>query len=227
MAKPKIGKIKKFLVSNKSLLVLIFVTCISLGTYFGCFESNVKRKTYEIGNINERLFANGSNDYVIFVEYSSKGAFIAGRKINVDIELRVANAKISKFKGKRVRIVFPGAEFFNEKDRSPLGIEDASIELKFTENMDGHKATGNIKLKYMSTGLFDEPVIIPFDTNGKFTYAVLIDEKPLHISSFVRRNKFIEIASLETQLQLKLTNLGIILSYYALYISLVSFLNKF
>ena len=62
------------------LAILFIVVLISFLTYNGIFEETVEYLSYEVGNVGTPLFTNGTNDYVMLVNFKSKGAFIAGRK---------------------------------------------------------------------------------------------------------------------------------------------------
>lgn len=201
------------------LLAILFVVVLAMSclTYRnGIFEETVGHTSYEVGNIGTPLFADGTNDYVMFVNLEAKGAFIAGRKVHVSIDF-IANRKADKFRESKLMVVFPGASEYP----IPKGYErvvDAYVELNFVNESFAH---GEKDIIYFMPELNAEPAVIPFKTNGKYSYNLLIDMAPQTADKFTRTNAFLYLAPLETRLQLKNNNLILILTFFAIYLAIV------
>ena len=69
--------------------------------------------------------------------------------------------------------------------------------------------------------LNSEAIVVPFKTNGKYTYNLAIDNAPQTPNKFTRTNTFLYIAPLETDLQLKNNNLILMLTFVAIYLTIV------
>jgi hypothetical protein len=189
---------------------------MSILTYFGLLEERVKYLSYEIGTVDTSVFEAATNDYVMFVNFKSKGAFIAGREIDVSIDFK-ALQKVEKFKNRDLRVVFPGAlPYPIPKDISKIA--EAHVELSFVDDDSAH---GEKTIIYQMPELAAQPALIPFKTEGKYTYNLLINMRPQTMDKFLRTNAFLYVAPLETKLQVKNNNLILILTYFAIYLAIV------
>jgi len=200
------------------LLAILFIVVLVMSflTYNGIFEETVEYLSYEVGNVGTPLFTNGTNDYVMLVNFKSKGAFIAGRKIHVSIDF-IANRKVDKLRESKLIVVFPGALEYP----IPKGYErvaEAYVELNFVNES---FAKGKKDIIYFMPESTAESAVIPFKTNGKYSYNLLIDMVPQTADKFTRTNAFLYLAPLETRLQLKNNNLILILTFFAIYLAIV------
>lgn len=202
------------------LVIALFVGVLVLSycTYFlGLFEGIVKYSSFEIGNMDTSLFEYGSNDYTLIVDWESKGAFVAGRKIHISIDFR-ANQKIDEFRQSELFVIFPGASQFPV----PQGFDrilDAHVDLELTDDASAHAEADII---YFMPEPNLEAAMVPWETNGKYTYNLVIDMKPQTSDQLVRKNACLYLAPLETELQLKNNRIVLVLTFFAIYFAIVS-----
>ncbi len=207
--------LKENLYTVSLLLSFILLLVLLYFTFNGAFEENVIFTSYEVGN-KGRLFENGTNDYVMLTDFESKGAFIAGRKIHVSIDF-VANRKADEFRKSELLVVLPGSTEF-PLPRGLNRVTEAYVKLNFINETFAH---GEEDIVYLMPELNLESAVVPFKTNGQYTYNLLINNVPQTPDSFIRTNPFLHVAPLETELQEQSGNLILMLTFVALYLSIV------
>lgn len=213
--KEKYHRFMAFLRENSYAASLVVLLVLSYFTYNGLFEETVEFTSYEVGN-KGILFENGTNDYIMFVDFESKGAFIAGRKIHVSIDF-IANRKADEFRKSELLVILPGSMKY-PISKGIDRVTDAYVKLNFINETFAH---GEEDIVYLMPELNSEAALVPFKMNGKYTYNLVIDKAPQTPNKFTRTNTFLYIAPLETELQLKNNNLILMLTFIALYLSIV------
>lgn len=231
--------------SNRSLYIVLLVAAIAIATlsyytYNGLFEPTVKYSSVEMGNLYSNFMGPGDDDYTLYVKYSSRGAFIAGRKINVSVDLAITDrlagnsTAMKELENATFMILFPGSTPYS----LPKGLPASSIsaDVPSSSDLDGvvelhldnkSYAHGETELVYFMPESNGEPAVAPFVTNGKYTYTLLIANDKGHILHFQnsdkmsRRNSFLFIAPLETALTLTNGNLILILTFVAIYVAII------
>ena len=132
------------------LILLFFSAAIWFGlqaykAYNGDFTEDVSHSIYVVGNVGE-LFENGPNsDYVIWITYNAKGAFIAGEAVHVNATLFLNDIS---YKGHNFTIVFPDSLPYP----APKGIErvkNGQIDLTY---VDDKTAIGEVNISYLMSG---------------------------------------------------------------------------
>jgi hypothetical protein len=217
------------------------IATLSYFTYYGLFEPEVKYSSAEMGNLYSEFMGPGDHDYILEVQYVSKGAFVAGRKIDVSADLRITNrlagnsTAMQELANATFMVIFPGSTPYSlpeELPDSPISADipsSSSLEANIPLHLDNRtSAHGNTELVYFMPELNQEPAVRPFVTNGKYTYALLVlDNVKGQILSIqtgdkmIRRNAFLFIAPLETTLTLKNNNLILVLTFVAIYVAIV------
>jgi hypothetical protein len=138
----------------------------------------------------------------MWVNFESKGVFIAGRKIHVSIDFQ---ANTNKLKESQLSVVFPGAVEYPIL-KGQLSFEKVSsptIELKFFNESSAH---GEKDIVY---------------SMQEQTYTLIINGVIQTPDKFLRVNPTLDLAPPETRLQLKNNSLILILTYFILYFSIV------
>jgi len=231
--------------SNKPLYIslsVIFIALVILSyyTYYGLFDPVVKYSSFEMGNLYSEFMGPGDHDYILNVKYTSKGAFVAGRKIDVSVDLLITKrlagnlTAMKELANATFVVIFPGATPYSlpkELPTSPISADipsssdlDAAVELHLDNKTSAH---GETELVYFMPELNSEPAIAPFKTNGIYTYNLFITDDAGHLldlqtsAKLIRRNAFLFIAPLETTLTLRNSNLILILTFAAIYVAIV------
>ena len=136
--------------------------------------------------------------------YKSKGAFIAGEKINVNIEFKIVNNSFyEKVKNKKITYLFWNSFKY------PL-----NITASFPEGGGCSKIIDDKVVKMNCDIVYNMP--------GEYGYKILFDEPSIPGYS---NNHIIDIAPLETGLQLHNSNLILCLTYVAILLSSLGILT--
>lgn len=184
--------------------------------YEGVLEDNVEFFSYELGNKNTNY--SFPCDYLMFINFESKGAFIAGRKIHVSIDFLLTSISPPEFRASELKVVFPGGLPYPLPERD-FRMNDAEVNLDFTDERSAH---GDGEIVYLMPELpVRESPLLPFQTNGKYSYNLIINGIPQTSDKINRGNAFLYIAPLETELQLKNNNLILILTLFAMYLTIL------
>lgn len=163
---------------NGIFAILFFVAIwLFIQSYMGHMNDDVIFNNYAFKQNDH-----GNTDYQIWVDYSSKGAFIAGEKINVEAKL---NLKNDTFKDSKFIIAFPNSipENALTKNDYPF-IPNAQIDLLFFDNQNASGSTDMI-----------------YSMPGEYEYTLIVDGVPQY--QLINVNQKIHIAPLETRLQVK------------------------
>lgn len=224
----------------KSVFIAGLAICLLLSYYLifqvHILEDPVFHYSSEAGNLDYTFNVESSgikNDYVMFVNYESKGAFMGGREIRVSIDLWAVN-NIDRLRNSQLVVVFPGALNVPIPDNTQWS--DASIELKFINESSTH-ALGKGKIIYYMPE-YNESVIV-FKSGGtmyqilpaisnepKYTYYLIIEGNIQKPENVIIKNRFLSIAPLETYLQLKINNWIIFLTIIAAFLALTEIVYK-
>jgi hypothetical protein len=195
------------------MVILAIVTLATgVAVYHGYFEPRVEILSYEVGSFDgESTFP---NDYALFVRFTSSGAFIAGRRIDIVADLRLTKP-IDSLGIQDLWIVLPGSSPYPV----PEGMaEIADAHLQF-DSIEPNTAHGEMAVVYHTPELISKNALIPFETHGKHTYNLMIDMSPQSPKRFQRTNPFLYLAPLETKLQLLNNKLMMILALIALFLA--------
>lgn len=209
-------KENRFKVSVTLFSLIVFSVLFYFIYYEGLFEEKVEFFSYELGNKNTNY--SFPSEYLMFVNFSSNGAFVAGRKIHVSIDFLLTSISPPEFRDSELKVVFPGGLPYP----IPEGLErmnEAEVMLHFTDERSAH---GEKDIVYLMPELpVRESPVLPFQTNGRYSYNLLIDGNPQILDKINRGNTFLYIAPLETELQLKNNNLILILTLFAVYLTIL------
>ncbi len=222
---------------KKLILIAVSALFIASSYYFiiqtHVLEDSVFHFSSESGKINNIYILNTigpgvTGDYGMYVNYESKGAFMAGREIRVSINFMALNNTLYN---SRLVVVFPGA--LNVPIQTDMPWSDASIELKFINES---TAVGEGKIIYYMPE-YNESVLV--FKNGdwyealpaiykepKYTYYLIINETLQKPENVIIKNRFLSIAPLETYLQLKINNWLIFLTFIAVYLALTQIMYR-
>ena len=182
------GLINKIKTNNlkKSIIIIIilaFILCSFWSFYQALFIDFTKDTTFQI--YTAQFSPENDFDYNLFVNYTSKGAFIAGEDIHVDAKLYLLN---QTYRNSNFIITFPASINLQKTGNGPLN--QAQINMSFA---DSGIATGSVDLIYFMPGEYESHIII--------------DGKPVHLTPTKKLIKFppekIIIAPLETKLQVE------------------------
>lgn len=218
------------------IILVIFLILLPFYLIFsiGFFEKKVDYQSFEAGSIEtpisyEKIIRSDipiNQDYTMFINFESKGAFMAGREIEVSIDFRAFTNKINN---PELIVVFPGAFDYPIQD-SYNRWDDASITLKFINESYAH---GEKNIIYLLPEYYKQPVImfrrdnakssqiLPAASNDKPTYALIINGSQQKDTNFIRKNGFLYLAPLETSLQLENNNLIVFLTFVAIYLAVL------
>jgi len=188
------------------IIVMLLAIFLIILIFNGIFDSNVSSHFYVIGNVNEPFLGNGSNDYVINFLFSSKGAFIANKKVNVQVEILINNDSVKR---NTFFILFNGASNYIEITKpackNKFEFDCYLNQLLLSEN---NSFKGNMDLLYSVGGDFEPFNIVV--SNGS------IPSMPQFRGTnyIVFPNSIIHIANLEDTAQIELNNLILMLSVF-------------
>jgi hypothetical protein len=238
---------KRIFNMNNKLFIsgLIFLFFLFAGFYYLIFqehklEDHVSHYSFEAGNIDSPytyetvMTSKGlKNDYSMFVNYESTGAFMAGREISVSLDFIALN-KTDRLHNSNIWVVFPGAlivPITNQNQRN-----DATIELKFINGSSNH-AIGKDKIIYYMPDYYNESVIFlgrdnkslilpAISDDPRYTYFLIINGVPQKPDHVIIKNRYLSIAPLETYLQLKINNWIIFLTIIAASLTLIQIMRK-
>lgn len=192
-------------------IIFICVSLLSYYTYTGLFEESIGYTSYEIGNFHSDLLEdepdpNIWNDYAMWVKYESNGAFIAGKKIHISIDLSFTNrVNTANLKGSMIKVIFPQSYPYPPPEGKET-IVDGSVDLDF---IDDTHAYGEGDIVYL--------------TPERYSYTLMLQkgDDPYPASVLTRTKDSPYLAPLETALQIKNNNLILILTFFAVYLAIV------
>jgi len=208
---------------------IAFILLLSLYIYFGGLRETVHSYAFVIGNYNRPFLEKNEIDYKLFVDYTAKGAFIAGEPIHADIRLELLNGNL---KNKKFVIVFPGAYSYTLITNNLININNSlspSLVLKKTSNS---TFEGSIDLVYYFPKDYEIRIIIdnkpqiPIETNF---YPLLYLEDSTWQLFFEKSNSNclidskskLHIAPLEERNQIKNNEIILILTIWAIVIAIL------
>jgi hypothetical protein len=233
-------KLRWFL-AHTILIILLIVLPYYLIFYEGYFEKKVEYRSYEGGSIDSPISydiitkTNSpiNQDYSMFINFESKGAFIAGREIKVSIDFLAVTSRINN---SELIVVFPGALDYPIQKGNGLW-NDASVTLRFVNESFAH---GEKNIIYLMPEFYNESVIVfkrdnakgsqilPAGLIDKYTYTLIINGTQQKENNFIRKNGFVYLSPLETSLQLDNNNLIVFLTFVAIYLAVLQvFLSIF
>ena len=199
-----INKININILKKPITIIIILAFLLSLFFFYQAlfidFTEDTTFQIYTAQFIPEKDF-----DYNLYINYTSKGAFIAGQDIHVDAKLELLN---QTYRNSNFVITFPASQNLQKTETGP--INQAQIDMSFDD--DGI-ATGSVDLIYFMP--------------GEYEYNIIIDGKPVHLMPTIKLIKFppekIIIAPLETKLQVENNNRITRLTYSNIGLSLIIF----
>lgn len=165
----------------QGLLILLIIATLTFGTQyffqaqFSNFNDEVTFGIYGFVQ-NER-----ETDYQLWIDYTSKGAFMAGEKIHINAKLYLNNDSLNN---SNFIVTFPNS--LPEpivKDNFPFPV--SQIDLKF---IDEKNATGSVDIIYPMSGEYTHNIIVIPSSTKNINYL---------------GNPIISIAPSETRLQIQ------------------------
>jgi hypothetical protein len=201
-------------------LGLAIVVILSILLWFDVFEGTAQYSFYEFGNINAAGAAPGNSDYEMSVNLSTKGVFVAGRKIDVSIELK-AMRMADELKQTEFLVTFPGSTPFPIPKGLPEGLAkvlSGGVTLNWSSNESS--AHGEGAILYQTPQMSGVSVIAPFASPGQYTYNLMIGYTTQTADRFIRFGSYIYIAPPEIRLQERDNKFILILTVWAVYFAL-------
>jgi hypothetical protein len=227
--------LKKWWVLAHIILIIFLIVCPYYFIFYAdSFEKKVEYRSDESGSIDSPfsydIITKTNNpinqDYSMFVNFESNGAFIAGREIKVSIDLLALTSRISN---SELIVVFPGALDYPIQEGNGIW-NDASVTLKFVNESFAH---GEKNIIYLMPEFYNQSVIVfkrdnakssqilPAGLYDKYTYSLIINGTQQKESNFIRKNGFVYISPLETSLQLDTNNFIVFLTFVAIYLAVL------
>lgn len=167
---------------NKKIAIIFFIsTLLFIVFYVGYSDGEVVFSDMWIGTTS-----NGSVvDYVFFVDYTSRGAFVAGEDIHVDAKLYLLSD-----------------EFMNSTHQFSVIFENS--RLKSMQKKGDYPITGYIDMPCVNTNIAVGSVDLYYPNSGEYRYYFIVDrgiENAQFI--FINSTSTLHVAPLETRLQIK------------------------
>lgn len=168
-------------------------------------------------------------DYYLWVTFSSRGAFVAGRPIHVEAEIELQRPGPNQ---RELSVIFPGASPLKVRETSEgltgerlLNAVEASINLSWESSM---RATGSTDLVYMAPKTISKSPLSCFcPTEGHYTYGLMAGRKLQTPDMFQRTNAVLFIAPLETKIVPTTNNLLILLSFWGIYLAIIQMATQY
>jgi len=178
-------------INNEKIAIIFFISILLfIVFYVGYSDDEVVFSDMWIGTAS-----NGSNgsvaDYVFFVDYTSRGAFVAGEDIHVDAKLYLLSDK-----------------FMNSTHQFSVIFENS--RLKSMQKKGDYPITGYIDMPCVNTNIAVGSVDLYYPNPGEYRYYFIVDrhfivDRGIENEHFIFINSTstLHVAPLETRLQIK------------------------
>lgn len=185
---------------NRKIAIIFFISVIFLIVFYVPYtEDKVVFSDIWFESNNESI------DYQFFVEYTSKGAFVAGEDIHVDVKLHVLND-----------------EFMNSTHRFTVIFENS--RLKSMPKKGDYPITGyiDIDMSHVNTDIAVGSVDLYYPNPGEYRYYFIVN-RGIENEQFIFNNitSPLHVAPLETRLQIKNNDLMLKLTLVIILFTLV------
>jgi len=171
------------LVVITAIIIVIWI-CIAIYNAYSYFLKSVSHSPYEIGTFKKPFSQSKHNDYVVFAKYSSRGSFVTGRKIHLDMKLVFSETCSpdvkNEIKKSKLIVILSGSSPLKEESSTVVAGFQVPVsnflELNF---IDDTTATGATDFLYKNT--------------GQFGYLLIINNVPQQPQNYQRVNPVIQI----------------------------------